>query len=419
MIVLPIGENMNYGKTHAFFTWASADAWVPPLAANQTARPPPSYSYSNVTASEPIPLAKHDPYSARQEWHMTGRQRPWVRPDFVVKVDDDSFVMLAELEARLRVELHTRTARGLQDDEHPPLFSRRPSDGDAHSELPSPSSGILTRDLGVAQASVQREPAVADDPLVYWGYLVKNQFMAGELYGLSWSLVDWVAHDAGVRSMTHGKEDKQVAKWMRAHPRAQDVRWKSERCWIYDHPRAGTVYSHGFLFPSEATRVRRGILSYLTAAPDLTPVQEGETTTPVAASPVGGDGASPTDWAYSSVASFGARYTPPLPDLTTLQGVEALIEGSEMSRLREGGAMLADDAWRRREGRRRRYEEKRVGGTVVVHFIKKNPWFLETALALLEGVEVTELEDKQHSVESGRTTAVDPSRTIARWHRRL
>lgn len=28
----------------------------------------------------------------------------WVAPDFVIKADDDSFVMLAELEGRLRVE---------------------------------------------------------------------------------------------------------------------------------------------------------------------------------------------------------------------------------------------------------------------------------------------------------------------------
>ena len=54
--------------------------------------------------------------------------------------------------------------------------------------------------------------------------------------------------------------------------------------------------------------------------------------------------------------------------------------------------MTPDLAWKYREGRRRRYEGKRVGGTVVVHFIKKNMWYLETALALLEGDEETEHE---------------------------
>ena len=82
----------------------------------------------------------------------------------------------------------------------------------------------------------------ATDPLIYWGYLVKNRFMAGELYALSWSLVDWVATDTTVKGMVKGAEDKQVAKWMRVHPQAQEIRWKSEKCWIYDHPKAGTVY---------------------------------------------------------------------------------------------------------------------------------------------------------------------------------
>ena len=45
-----------------------------------------------------------------------------------------------------------------------------------------------------------------------------------------------------------------------------------------------------------------------------------------------------------------------------------------------------------REGRRTRYENKRVGGTVVVHFIKKHMWFLETAIALLESNDFSEWE---------------------------
>ena len=250
MIVLPIPENMNSGKTHAFFTWAATEAWVPPLAANSNRNPPPSYSYANMTAPSTIPLAKHDPYNVRQEWHMTGQQAPWVRPDFVVKVDDDSFVMLAELESRLRVELHARTRNVAEGD----ALHRRTSSAADASETPvvsanpsivppptnSSSVSLAPRARAPVQASTVR-PSPSDDPLVYWGYLVKNQFMAGELYALSWSLVDWVARDATVKTMTKGKEDKQVAKWMRSHPRASEVRWKSERCWIYDHPRAGTV----------------------------------------------------------------------------------------------------------------------------------------------------------------------------------
>jgi len=54
--------------------------------------------------------------------------------------------------------------------------------------------------------------------------------------------------------------------------------------------------------------------------------------------------------------------------------------------------MSAEYAWRHREGRLARYEGKRVGGTVAVHFIKKNMWYLETALALLDGDEYSEEE---------------------------
>lgn len=69
--------------------------------------------------------------------------------------------------------------------------------------------------------------------------------------------------------------------------------------------------------------------------------------------------------------------------------------------------MTPEFAWTHREGRRRRYENKRVGGTVVVHFIKKHVWWLETALALLEGPEKSESElqsrvdELENAIDSG------------------
>ena len=54
--------------------------------------------------------------------------------------------------------------------------------------------------------------------------------------------------------------------------------------------------------------------------------------------------------------------------------------------------MTPDYAWAHREGRNTRYDNKRVGGTICVHFIKKNMWFLETALTFLEMQDTTELE---------------------------
>lgn len=221
---------MNYGKTHSFYSWASLHAWVPPNYFN-TSIPPPNFSYSNHTTA-PLQLATHDSPYAWQD-RENARPKPWVRPDYVAKCDDDSFVMLAELESRLRLELHNHP-KHYSNGTSPAFHAGSKADGSDNSptvasRAPVPVSG--------SEAS--------QDPLIYWGYLVTNRlhrFMAGELYALSWSLVDWVAKDPGVKGMTKGAEDKQTAKWMRAHPQASEVRWASERCWIYDHPRSGTVY---------------------------------------------------------------------------------------------------------------------------------------------------------------------------------
>lgn len=51
---------------------------------------------------------------------------------------------------------------------------------------------------------------------------------------------------------------------------------------------------------------------------------------------MGSTSPTPPEWAYSTVSTFGVRYTPPLPDLSTTYSVEALVEGSDMSLIREG-----------------------------------------------------------------------------------
>ena len=98
-------------------------------------------------------------------------------------------------------------------------------------------------------------------------------------------------------------------------------------------------YSHGYLFPSEVTRVKRSMLIYheklmraasraasrVVSAPSESGSSEGRV-----------NGRTPSAWAHSSVSTFGVRYDPPLPDLSPAHGVEALVEGSEMSMLREG-----------------------------------------------------------------------------------
>lgn len=206
---------MNYGKSQAYFQWAATGAWVPPLYFDNYTMVPQNLSYVNRTVSAPR-LAPHDSSFAHQD-RLTGNPKPWVRPDFVIKADDDSFVMLAELEARLRVELH----------------------GQSLPRQYKPSPLLIAPPARIGQPTVYHPPN--DDPLIYWGYLVKNRFMAGELYALSHSLVEWAATDPTVRDHVTGAEDQVTAFWIKWHPRAQDVRWVRERCWVYDHPKSGTV----------------------------------------------------------------------------------------------------------------------------------------------------------------------------------
>lgn len=259
IVIVPMHENMNAGKTHAYFTWASSNALVPapittfPWSPSSPVNNPLTFSYSNASFPAPL-LAGHDPIQIWQE-RASGHMRRWVRPDFVVKADDDAFVMLAELESRLRVRLHDEVkSEPSGEDDHPiPESSPKRAKGTSGSpSRPSTSSARApTIDPTVDQTvkttsypSLHDAPVLKrfeDDPLIYWGYLVKNRFMAGELYALSWALVDWVARDPVVKTKIKGAEDKQTAKWVMMHPKAHQVRWASERCWIYDHPRAGTV----------------------------------------------------------------------------------------------------------------------------------------------------------------------------------
>ena len=164
-------------------------------------------------------------------------------------------------------------------------------------------------------------------------------------------------------------------------------------------------------------------------------------------SPFGPNAPVPPTWARSTVSKFGQRYSPPLPYLGQQTSIEALVEGSEMSQLTEcascqvlrcssAHAILTASGvnpwtvWLRREGRNTRYNHQRVGGTVVVHFIKKNMWFLETAAAFLLGDDVTDAERGYHwhdghyvgphSAASATLTEQHPIQTTSmrRLHRR-
>ncbi|CUA68960.1 hypothetical protein RSOLAG22IIIB_13877 [Rhizoctonia solani] len=297
IIVLPIKENMNDGKSFHYFEWAYHNALVPPPAGLP--------ELNNRT----VVLAPHDP---------TTINRGWVQPDYVLKVDDDSFVMLGEIEARLRVTPRT---------------------------------------------------------LTYWGYVVKKKFMGGESYALSFDLVQYVATSPIVRAQIRGEEDQVTARWMKAHPRASEIVWWSERCWIYDHPKAGTVYSKGFLFPSEFERVREMEASRGDQdEPGVVDIRWSSVAT------------YRHRYSYNTATHWPTRYVPPRSNLTLPQAMEALIEGSGMSLLTAD--QDPDEVYARRESWEEKYRGAKVGGSVVVHYVKRREWWLECVEVLLGGMGV-------------------------------
>lgn len=93
-------------------------------------------------------------------------------------------------------------------------------------------------------------------------------------------------------------------------------------------------YARGFLFPSEAERVQQEIMSDLerwNKAKTLALQTQSEPEGYVEV--FGPDGVTPPSWVLSTVTTFHVRYSPPVPDLPLNYTLEALVEGSDMSRL--------------------------------------------------------------------------------------
>ena len=129
ILLLDMPENMNAGKTHGFFSWASQNAMVPdyewikaspdPAAERPSMRSQvrrrtsPQVDLPMLRQWNAIPLDSWDqldedelPFAQvdnqeQQVFKLVYRGEK--RPDYVVKADDDSFIMLGELERRLRV----------------------------------------------------------------------------------------------------------------------------------------------------------------------------------------------------------------------------------------------------------------------------------------------------------------------------
>ncbi|KAK0550400.1 hypothetical protein OC846_003667 [Tilletia horrida] len=252
IVVLDMEENMNQGKTYAYFRWASENATVPILLSQE----------SSMETASPLKT-------------VVG----WKKADYVVKADDDAFIVLSELERHLRV---------------------------------SPRMGT------------------------YWGYLIRNWFMGGECYALSNDLVQYIASSPDVVRYTHGKEDKKVAQWMNLHPNASTLNWVSERCWIYDGPKAGTAYSHGYLFPDYVAKLKRQAIKDAAAFPESdtggAAVVAGEESQ--AAGSTSGLLTEPrrsAEWrkkhSASTVSKWKQPYIAPRPGMSIEEEVEALVEG--------------------------------------------------------------------------------------------
>jgi hypothetical protein len=222
----------------------------------------------------------------------------------------------------------------------------------------------------------------------------KERFVAGQSYGLSFDLVSYIATTASLAAHVSGREDQVTASWIKAHPRAREVRWWDERCWIYDHPKAGTIYSHGFLFPSELERIRGEWNKWFSTpppSPSDPPLPLPSSPTPLPPSIIDPSYSTVSTWkrrySYNAPTTWASHYQPPHTNLTIRQSIEALVEGSAMSQVSpaEASAVLRE-IYERRERPRKRYAPSGrvgLGGTVVVHYVKKAEYWLECVEVLL------------------------------------
>lgn len=128
LVVLDIPENMNQGKTHAFFKWAADNATVPILHPKFEPHAAAATDLSDYAATAgPARVALSGPGEAEHSGQgpasnltsMKGKpayEVGWKKADYVVKADDDAFIILDELERHLRVAPRHMTYWGCKFD---------------------------------------------------------------------------------------------------------------------------------------------------------------------------------------------------------------------------------------------------------------------------------------------------------------
>jgi len=118
IVILDMEENMNSGKTFKYFNWAAENATVPEWSyvlphTDPSEFEPPHRSQEDFTilderSSEAAPgLLAHNPLA---EMVYKGEKKP----DYVFKADDDAFIVLGEMERRLRVVPRKQTFWGCE-----------------------------------------------------------------------------------------------------------------------------------------------------------------------------------------------------------------------------------------------------------------------------------------------------------------
>jgi hypothetical protein len=91
IVVLDMAENMNRGKTHAYFKWANENATVPVYY--QKRRGAVGFNGEEGHGASTVGVG-------------------FQKVDYVVKADDDAFLVLSELERHLRVSPRQKTYWG-------------------------------------------------------------------------------------------------------------------------------------------------------------------------------------------------------------------------------------------------------------------------------------------------------------------